>query len=200
MNKKATFAIVAIVAIGIMLSAATVGAWGPIKPKPVPVAPEIPVTPETPPADTTVNALAGEITDVMGSEADEAAIASMLMQAQMLDIDLTEAIVMGDAAGADVSSSDVGIIVPSIANGGVHIWPYLGWPGPRIKTAIAWDECSNDLDMYHLAPFGLSISDAETTLTESSTMLNPFGIGLIIVHGDSVAPAGQPYVLVFDSY
>ena len=206
MNKKAMFAIVAIVAIGIMLSAAAVGAWAPVKPeKLVPPAPPVDASPASP----AVLALAAELVQAAtdnGYEADEQALIMMLTSVEASGVGLGNAeVVTGDDAGATAWFP----VAPFIPNGGIHILPTWLFvppdvaPGGTLRAAIIWDNAGTDLDMHLTFPFippftiAHAIGDGEGTLTEEVCIPNYFfGWGLVIVHNQG--PVGQFYIATCD--
>ena len=201
MNKKAIFAVAVLVTVGIMLSAATVGAWGPIKPdKPIEPTPGVPV-PEADVPDAVVQMVMSEIQQSgLGASsvaANEDTVRSMLAQAMAAGVPVTADMDLG-VLGADVGSSDFAGGA-NIGHKGLHLWLDFFGAAPVAHYAIAWTDTANNLDLYAVAPFGIAISDATGTLTEENAMFNPFGFSLVFVYGQTVLTAPpQPYVVVCD--
>ena len=186
MNKKAIWAIVALVAVGIMLGATGV------------------VAQLTPPGgdpgagdeyDELIDQIVEEI-EAQGGVADRAEITAALMGAT--------------AVGADVGTATLRTQAEIAANEQgeweIHechwdIWVWITPPVYETHVAIMWDECTNsDLDLYVSSGCGYAVSNADHTLTEE-VAVSGGGVQYIWVHAAKVRPYSeyQHYKIAVDN-
>jgi len=183
MNKKVIWAIVALVAVGIMLGATGVVAQL--------TGPGIP-----PVAGDEENAeLIDEIMEAVadqGGQTTRAEVAAALMQAEAMGANLDSTAVK---TSADMDDSEMGCCC--IGECDWHMWCWVCPPVYETHAAILWNECSNsDLDLYICNAGGYAVSNADHTLTEEVAVTG-CGVNYIWVHAPK-ADGYQHYVLAVD--
>lgn len=184
MNKKAIWAIVALVAVGIMLGATGVVAQltGPGVP---PVA-----------GDEENAEMIDEIMEAVveqGGQTTRAEVAAALMQAEAMGANLDSTAVK---TSADMGDSEMGCC--GIGECEWHLWCWVCPPVYETHAALLWNECSNsDLDLYICNAGGYAVSNADHTLTEE-VAITGCGVNYIWVHALKADCGYQQYVLAVD--
>jgi len=186
MNKKAIWAIVALVAVGIML-----GATGVVAQLTGPGVPPVAGGGEN---AELIDEIMEEVARQRG-QTTRAEVAAALMQAKAMGADLDSTTVK---TSADMGDNELGFC--EIRECEWHLWTWVCPPVYEIHAALIWDECSkSNLDLYICNGGGYAVSNADRTLTEGVAITGR-GVNFIWVHGTKVSPYSeyQPYVLAVD--